>query len=70
MNIIEKMQQKEQAFDQVKKVIADLEAQIDEYKDEMKRLQGEYRLLVEIGQEEGILDENGQLIVEEPAETN
>ena len=64
------MQQKEQAFDQVKKVIADLEAQIDEYKDEMKRLQGEYRLLVEIGQEEGILDENGQLIVEEPAETN
>ncbi len=44
--------------------ITALNKQIEGIVTEMNRLQGEYRVLVELGQEEGLLDEEGKPVLQ------
>lgn len=48
--------------EEANKIIAGCNAKITEIEDEAKRLQGEYRLLVEFGQEAGLIDADGNII--------
>jgi hypothetical protein len=70
MDILAKMNEKTVQFESLNKVIMEQDEVIakansnkDQVKEEMLRVQGEYRLLVDMGREEGIIDETGQPIV-------
>jgi len=63
MNIIKRMEEVKTKYDNLLKARENLKNQISSLEDEEKRMQGEYRLLISLGVEEGILDEKGNLIV-------
>lgn len=54
--------------DEANKQIAALNTEAEQITDEMKRTQGEYRLLVELGKEAGVLDAEGKPVLVEAAE--
>jgi hypothetical protein len=69
MNILMKMEEKTMVFERMNQamqeqdaVIAEANKKKEQLKEEMIRLQGEYRLLVELGQEAGVVDDAGQPI--------
>ena len=65
MDIIEEMEEKRQEFDKIESKIEEYQKSINELIDELKRLQGEYRLLVKMGYNQGILDEKGNPLEKE-----
>lgn len=73
MNILEKLDNHKNHFEAIKaaiiereKAIKEHKEEIDQYREELNRIQGGYRVLVELGKEEGLLDEDGNLIINEP----
>ena len=58
LDILKELDNKKQEFHKIEQNIMNLQ-------DELKRLQGEYRLLVKMGINDGILDEKGQIIEKE-----
>lgn len=61
MEIVQEMEKRKGSFAQVENKIQEHQKAITELTDELKRLQGEYRLLVQMGVNEGILDEQGNV---------
>ena len=58
MDVLKELENKKQQFTEV-------EDQIQQLTDELKRIQGEYRLLVQMGKEQGLIDENGKIVEKE-----
>jgi hypothetical protein len=74
MNVLAKIQEKQEMFDQLEAQITKLNQDIvninntkKQISDEMLRLQGEYRVFLELGIESGIIDKNGNPINQVPA---
>lgn len=65
MDIIQEIEKKREEFSNIEDKIQQQQKLVNELFDELKRLQGEYRLLVRMGKEEGILDEQGNIINKE-----
>jgi len=68
MDILKRIDQAFEKNEQINKGIAEHQGYIQELQQEALKLQGEYRLLVEMGQAQGILDEKGQKIELETSE--
>lgn len=64
MDIINKLDSVKERHDQVAAELQKLQERANQFVDESKRLQGEFRLLVELGQAEGILDEEGNPVAQ------
>lgn len=64
MKIVEKIQEISVKFKNIQEVITMRQQEINQLSDESKRLQGEYRLLIEMGKEAGVVDEEGNIIKE------
>jgi len=48
--------------------IKELETSINEIVDSQKQMQGEYKALIELAQEVGLVDQEGNLVLEQEAE--
>jgi hypothetical protein len=75
MNILQKMKEKEAVYENLKSAIEERDniiktnqAEINEIVDAIKRTQGEYAMLTEIGRETGVLDESNNPIEVETVE--
>ena len=68
MNIIEELTKVENLFKENQEKLNQKQKEIVEIEDELKRLQGEYRVLVKFGQEQGLIDDNGVIIKESTEE--
>lgn len=76
MDIKAKMQEKEELFNQLKESVIEREGRIKvinneiiQITDEMKRIQGEFRILTEIGIETGVLEKEDDInLVEDEVE--
>jgi len=62
MDIVKKIENAKSNFDKLKQTVENKRSEIAEIEDEIKRLQGEYRVLVEMGKEQGVVDESGKVI--------
>ena len=62
MEIVQEMEKRKVIFGQIEAKIQEHQKEITELTDELKRIQGEYRLLVQMGVDQGIVDEQGNLI--------
>lgn len=62
MDIINELENKKQEFEKVEDNIQQQQQVVNNLVDELKRLQGEYRLLVKMGQEQNLLDNEGNII--------
>jgi hypothetical protein len=85
MDILAKLHEKNDQFEQLKAGVIERQNKIEGIKndanaqigalnneitqitDEMKRIQGEYRVFAEIGKEQGLVDETGKIIGEDVA---
>ncbi len=64
MNILSKMEQKEKEFEQINESIKQKENEINQLIQDRTEIQGAYKLLLELGFEEGIIDKDGKIINE------
>ncbi len=62
MDILKKIEQLKLNYDIQNDLIDQKKKEIEDITDEMKRMQGEYRLLVQLGKEQGLIDEEGNII--------
>lgn len=62
MDILNELENKKQEFEKVEDNIQQQQQVVNNLVDELKRLQGEYRLLVKMGQEQNLLDNEGNII--------
>lgn len=65
MDIVTQMESLKQRFDEVQKLVTSKQQELVELVDEQKRMQGEYRLLLQMGIDQGILDNRGNPVVKE-----
>lgn len=65
MDVLQEMESKKQQFSNIEDRIQEHQNTINELKDELKRLQGDYRMLVRLGQEQGLIDDQGNIVSEE-----
>jgi len=63
MNILKRMEEVKTKHESLQRAKENLKNQILSLEDEEKRMQGEYRLLISLGVEEGIIDDKGNPIV-------
>lgn len=62
MNIIEKIDALRKRFDESIELFNKKQEELIEIQDEQKIMQGEYKALLELGLEMGLLDENGNTV--------
>ena len=65
MDIIQKINELKENFVNNQRAIENHKKEINVLLDNQKRMQGEYNILLELGQETGVLDENGDAVFEE-----
>lgn len=76
MDIVAKLNGRREKFENIKGLKEAREREIQQMDEELRLVQGEYRMLIELGKEMGILDNEGnpiqrpEVVNEEPVENN
>lgn len=68
MKIVEKMEALKKRFDYSIKEFEELQSRISEIQNEQRTMQGEYKVLLELGIEAGVLDMDGNPITQDDIE--
>lgn len=62
MDLIKKIEETNTSYKKLQNMLDEKEKEMVRITDELKRLQGSYRTLIQLGVEDGVLDETGKPI--------